>query len=237
MMSPIRICLAAALVSAAALSSGCNVGGFLANAAAGVAGQATVEASYKNLANQKCAIMVWADEGVLDDYRSLQLDVARGVELKLLSAAKVDVKEVANITWLSPEQVLMFQQNHNDATTEAVEEIAPRLGITRLIYVEIEQFETHPSNSPDLWRGNMIANIEVVEVNGGLGKVVYNERNVKVVSPKDCPEEGLPNLDDQTVYAATVDTFTSEIGKRFVPHEADAGSNPSPSDYQSNAQP
>jgi hypothetical protein len=82
----------------------------------------------------------------------------------------------------------------------------------------------------------MVANIEVVEVKGGLGKVAYHERNVKIVSPKDCPEEGLPNLDDHTVYASTVDTFTSEVGKRFVPHEADSGSDPSPSDFHASSQ-
>jgi hypothetical protein len=127
---------------------------------------------------------------------------------------------------------LEYQQNHPDIGSEAAEEVAPHLGLTRLIYIEIERFQTHPSNSPDLWRGNMIATVQVIEVKDGEAKVAYSERGVNVVSPKNCPAEGLPNLDDDAVYAATLDQFTGEVGKRFVPHEADADVDPQPGDAE-----
>jgi hypothetical protein len=212
------------------LLPGCSIVGFVANA---VGTNGIQEApSYKGLAGQKCGVVVWADEGVIDDYRTIQLDTAKALQIKLEEAAKVKVKEVENIDWMPAEQLLQYQENHADINGEAAEDMAPQLGVTRLIYIEIQDFTTHPSESPDLWRGNMVANVEVIEVNDGKAKIAYTERGISVVSPKNCPVEGLPDLNDTAVYAATLDSFTGELGKRFVPHEIDAGPDPSPSDMQ-----
>jgi hypothetical protein len=202
----------------AVCASGCNIAGYLA--AVGEGAQ-TVPPNYKGLAGQKCAVLVWADDGLVDDFRTIQLDTARGIQHKLESAAKVNVGEVANITWVPPEQILQFQQNHPEMDFEAAEEIAPRLGVTRLIYVEVEDFQTHPNSSPDLWRGYMAATLKIVEVEHGKAKIAYTERNIRVVAPRNCPAEGLPNLDDATIYTGVLDYFTSAAAERFVPHEAD----------------
>jgi hypothetical protein len=198
--------------------AGCNILGFAASAATG--GQ-QVDARYKGLAGQKCAVMVWADDGVLNDFKTIQLDTANGIQHKMQEGAKANISDVANMTWVSPEQVMQFQQNHTDVDTDAVEDIAPQLGVSRLIYVEIDSFATHPNDSPDLARGSMSATIKVVEVKDGVGKVAYSERGVNVISPKDCPVEGLPNLDDQTIYQGTVDSFTTAAAQRFMPHDED----------------
>jgi hypothetical protein len=198
--------------------SGCDALGYVVSTAAGTE---TIAASYKGLANQKCAVMVWADQGVVDDYGSIQLDIARGLETKLLEADKAKIPEVANITWIAPERIIQYQQNHPETSAEAVEDVASRLPVSRLIYIEVDQFQTHPIDSPDLSRGSITATVEVVEVNQGHSKVAYTERDVNVVSPKDCPPEGLPDLDDGAVYEGTLEAFTSAVGARFVPHEQD----------------
>ena len=208
----------ALLVSTAAMSSGCNAVGFLANTAQGTG---TVAASYKGLAGQKVGVMVWSDDGVLNDYHSIQLDTAKGIELKLQEASKSGLAEDANLTWIPAEQILQYQRNHPEEATDAAEEIAPRLGVTRLVYVEVETFSTHPNDSPELSRGAMTATLTVVEVDGGKAKLGYSERGVNVVAPPHCPPEGLPNLEDSVVYQATVDAFTTEIVKRFAQHDAD----------------
>lgn len=198
--------------------SGCDAVGYVASLASGTE---FIAPNYRGLANQKCGIMVWADEGVVDDYSSIQLDVARGLELKLKEADKAKLADAANITWVAPERILQYQQNHPEVSTEAVEEVASRLPLSRLIYIEIDQFQTHPTDSPDLSRGSITATIQVVEVDHGHAKVAYTERNVNVVSPKNCPPEGLPDLDDGEVYQGTLEAFTSAVGQRFVVHEVD----------------
>ncbi|MGA2230016.1 MAG: hypothetical protein ABSH22_03740 [Tepidisphaeraceae bacterium] len=198
--------------------SGCTIFGY---AAAAVSGDSHVDASYKGLPNQKCAIMVWADDGVLNDYHAIQLDAAHGIEDKLQQAAKANTEEVANITWVPAEKILDYQQTHPGLDAEAVEDVAPNLGVTRLIYVEIEAFQIHANESPDLWRGTMTATLTVVAVDKGKGKVAYSERDVSALYPKNCPPEGLPDLEDAVVYRSTVDAFTTEIAKRFIPHDVD----------------
>jgi hypothetical protein len=213
-----RQLILAAFALLPALACGCNAVGFLANTASGTG---TVDASYKGLAGQKVGIMVWADDGVMNDYHAIQLDTAKGLELKLQEAAKSNVDELKNITWVPSEELLQYQQNHPETETDAAEEIAPRLGVTRLIYVEVESFQTRPTDSSELSRGAMTATLSVIEVANGAGKIGYSERGVNVVAPKHCPPEGLPNLDDAVVYKATVDSFTSEVAKRFAQHDAD----------------
>jgi hypothetical protein len=200
------------------LLAGCDAVGYVASLAAGTE---LVAASYGGLKGQKVGIMVWADQGVIDDYGAIQLDVARGVEVKLQEAAKAKIEDAEDITWVPPEQIVQYQQNHPESRTDAVEDVAVRLGVTRLLYIEVEQFQTHPNNSPDLSRGSMTATIEVAEVDDGVGKIAFSERGITVVSPDKCPPEGLPNLDDGAVYQGTMEAFTAAVGERFVPHEVD----------------
>jgi hypothetical protein len=181
----------------------------------------TVEAAYKGLPDQKCAVMVWVDGRILSDYRLLQLDTSKGIATKIKEATAAQVKEVQNITWVEPEQVVQFQQEHPELELQSAESIAPLLGVTRLIYVEVENFTIHPNDSPDLWRGDMSATLEVIEVANGKGKVVYTEHGIENIFPEKCPVEGMPDQNDDTVYHNTIDGFTTEIVKRFIPYQAE----------------
>src|SRR5271170_174162 len=79
------------------VTSGCDAIGYIASA---VGGTEMVAPSYKGLASQRCAVMVWADEGVVDDFNTIQLDAARSIQIKLDEAAKAKVDDVSNITWV-----------------------------------------------------------------------------------------------------------------------------------------
>jgi len=180
----------------------------------------TVQAAYKGLANQKCAVMVWVDGRALTNYPLIQLDTAKGVVAKIKEAAAAQTKEVQNITWVEPEQVVQFQEDHPELDMESAEAIAPMLGVTRLIYIEVDNFTLHPNDSPDLWRGDMSATLQVIEVANGRGKAVYTERGIDNIAPSNCPVEGIPDLDEQQLYHDTIDGFTTEIVKRFIPYQA-----------------
>ncbi|HTW95371.1 MAG TPA: hypothetical protein VMD30_11285, partial [Tepidisphaeraceae bacterium] len=154
------------------------------------------------------------------NYPLLQLDTAKGVVAKINEAAAANTKEVANITWVQPEQVVQFQEDHPELDMESAEAIAPMLGVSRLIYIEVDAFSLHPNDSPDLWRGDMSATLQVIEVANGKGRAVYTEHDIDSVSPSGCPVEGIPDLDEDQLYHATVDGLTTEIVKRFIPYEA-----------------
>jgi hypothetical protein len=200
----------------AGLCSGCQLLGVLASKAP----DPTVGPKYKGLANQKVGVMVWADRATSIDWPHLQLDVTRGIQARLSDAAhaKNPPAELKGTTFVAPESVVRYQQDHPEIETESVTDIAPRIDITRLIYLEINQFSTRPEESLELYRGSLSGNLKVVEVVNGRAKIAYQEDNIKVVYPEDSPEEGIPGGDDLQMYEKTLDAFSTQVANRFLTH-------------------
>ena len=100
-----------------------------------------------------------------------------------------------------------------------IADVAPKLGVTRLVYVEVEQLRTRTTGSWDLFRGFMQGTVRVIEVADGKGKVVYEDRNVIAVFPKGTPEDGIPSGNDSLFYRGVVNEFSTEVALRFFAHE------------------
>ena len=96
--------------------------------------------------------------------------------------------------------------------------MAPKLGVERLIYIEIDDFTTKAPASLDLYRGSMSGTLKVVEVDGSTAKVVYEEDGIKVVYPPKVPEDGTPRGNNYQFYLGTIDAYTTEIFHRLVPY-------------------
>jgi hypothetical protein len=201
--------------------AGCATGCTLLGAVAGKAPPPVVEAQYEGLAGQTVAVMVWADRGLQIDYPSLQLDMANSLTAKL-RAHSDKKKPLEGATFPhSPESVARFQLEHPETEFEPVELTAVRLGVTRVIYVEIDDLSTRSELSGELFRGAATGSIKVVEVAGGKGKVVYEERDVSVLFPPSTPPEGLPRGNDYQMYVGVVDTLAERFQNRFVPYLQD----------------
>jgi hypothetical protein len=67
--------------------------------------------------------------------------------------------------------------------------------VTRLIYIEVEDFSTQSRMATNLVRGEMTATLRVVEIKDGKAKVAFEENNVHAVFPKKSPEEGVVNME------------------------------------------
>lgn len=200
----------------AVLGSGCQYLGLAAYAAP----DPTVDAKYKGLADQKIAVMVWADDATAIDWPHLQLDIARGVEGRLQDAArkKDPPKVLKGATFAAAESVVRFQHDHPESAAESVTDVAPRLDITRLIYIEVQQFYTRPEESQELYRGQLIGNLKVVSVVNGRAKIVYSEDAIKVTYPEKSPEEGVLAGSDIEMYEKTLEAFSEQVANRFMPH-------------------
>lgn len=197
-------------------AGGCQYLGILAYAAP----DPTVKPSYVGLQNQKVAVMVWADRATEIDWPHLQLDVARGIQSRLQDAArkKDPPKELTGTKFAAPESVIRFQHDHPETDTQSITDVAPRLDITRLIYVEIQQFSTRPEESMELYRGTLVGNVKLVEIVNGRAKIAYQEENVKAIYPDKSPEEGVPAGNDMDTYEKTLQEFSTEIANRFMTH-------------------
>ena len=188
----------------------------MANAAGGV----TVVPHYKGFRGQSVAVLVSTDRSTQIDFQQLQLDTARGVQAKL-AKAQPSADELKGTTFpkdKSPEALYAFQRNNPNLMYEPMVNVAPRLGVSRLIYIEVESFQLHPEEVPELYRGSMAARVQVFEVAGGVAKSAFDER-ARVSFPERSPEEGLPDLGDGKTYIGTLDAFTTAVLEKFVTHQ------------------
>jgi hypothetical protein len=208
-------CLTALLIAQTLV--GCQIFGL----AGRVLPDPTIGASYHGLQNHTTAVMVWTDRAMAVDWPRLQLDLTRGIQSRLQDLAskpKDHPKELEGTKFAAAESVVRYQRDHPEIDTQSITDVAPRLTVTRVIYIEVQQFSTRPEESLELYRGSLTGNLKVVEVHNGKGTVAYEEDNIKVAYPSDSPDHGLPNQSDLAMYEKTLDAFSTQIMNRFVPH-------------------
>jgi hypothetical protein len=195
------------------LMSGCQ----LLGVAAGAIPQ-NVKAKYSGLQGQSVGIIVWADRGIMIDWNSLQLDLANSIEAKLKSAKSEETK---GITWPYPAaSYVRWMRDHPGSDSLPITDIAPRLGITRLIYVEVHEFRTRSERELELFRGEATASMQIIETTpGGSARVGFSEDNIHAIYPKQSPPDGLPNIGDSRTYMGEVDVLATQIVSSLVTHE------------------
>jgi hypothetical protein len=184
-------------------------------------GMQQIAPAYAGLKGQHVAIMVWADEGVSMDHPHITADIANDLKDKLQQGVDAKVDELKKTTFFSVAKVLEFQEAHPEAATDPPEQVALRFPATRLIYVEVQSLSLHPGESEDLWRGQVVASLKVVDSESRTPKVVFATENVVGSYPPKAPPEGLPNLNEQDVYSKSIDALTTEMAKLFVTHDQD----------------
>ena len=103
-----------------------------------------------------------------------------------------------------------------------ITDVAPKFGVSRLIYVEVEDFATRAGQAIDLFRGQARATVRVIEVApDGKANVAYTWENVQASFPPKSPPEGVANVGDARIYNGTVDAFTTAIAQLFYPYQVE----------------
>jgi hypothetical protein len=177
------------------------------------------KAKYSGLAGEKVGVMVWADQGVRIDYPSLQLDLATRVQTAL---SKSDADELKGTTWpVLPASIVRYQRDHPGIDAMPITTVAPKLGITRLIYIEIEQLSTRSDTSFQMFRGEISSTLKVIEISNGQAKVGYDESGVRAVYPPKAPREGTLKGDDIIMYQGSLVQLTTQVINRLTTHEVD----------------
>jgi hypothetical protein len=227
-----RCALWALGVALVAGGTGCNVIGAAAQV---LARPGDTDAAYKGLANQTVAVMVWVDRGPALDYPMLQSDIAKSMTINLHDIShpkdKKDEKDtpetLKGTEYRDPMSVLRFQQAHPEFEGMPIEDVASRLGVTRVIYVEVYNFQTRSNLSVELFRGTIQTKVEVLEVSVGpdgkkTAHAAYTEPDLRVNFPeKDVEAAKATAMSEQQIYQATVKAFVEGVGVRFYKHESD----------------
>ena len=186
------------------------------------------EATYAGLAGKHCAVMIWADWRTRTEYNQIQLDTGRLLTGKLeqLLAPKEKDKEKKKdatetappATFLNPASVVRFQREHPDIAGIPITAVAPRLGVDRVIYVEFESFETQSPEAILLLKGSAKATLRVVEVDGSLAHVAFEEAGITAHYPPDAPEGVVASdkVNIRSIYEGTLDLLTDKLAVRFA---------------------
>jgi hypothetical protein len=183
----------------------------------------TIQPKYTGLAGQTVGVMIWADRGIRIDWPALQLDLANTIDKKLKdevsAAAKGKVLEGTTYP-IQPASIVRYQHEHPEIESLQITDVAPKLGVSRLIYVEVEDFATRAAQSVDLYRGRAKATVRLVEVKDGQAKIVFEQNNVQATFPPKSTADGVPSAGgDPKIYAGTIDAFATEIVHLFVPYQ------------------
>jgi hypothetical protein len=203
------------LLSVVALAGGCQALGAIASVA-----PESEKAQYAGLAGQSVAIMVFVDRGVLLDYPDLQLDLANTIQSKLQANKAPELKGTTYP--LEPRSIVRYQKDHPELDALDVRDVAPRFNVTRVIYIEVNDFGTRSEIATELYRGSINASIKVLAVADGKATVAYNESNITETYPPKAPPQGLPNTNDTEVYQGIVDNFSLDVSERFATHPTEA---------------
>src|SRR5688572_16553731 len=136
---PLTFITGLALLPLTFLATGCNVLGVAANAMP----EANVPARYSDLRSHSVAALVWVPRGLEVDYPALRLDLVAAVQGRLQRAQAAGRGELKGATFPhAPATLVRFQEDHPELERSPIVNVAPRLGVQRLIYLELANFQT-----------------------------------------------------------------------------------------------
>lgn len=193
--------------------NGCNIVGPLA----AIAIPQYEYAKYVGLQNQSIGVMVWADRGVRIDWDKIQLDIANAVQSSLQAS---NAKELQGATFpVLPASIVRFQYDHPHLESAPVTDFAAQLGVTRLIYIELERFSTRSDMSYQLYRGTAIATLKVIEIENGKATLAFEENGITAGFPIKGRPEGEVTGTDAAFYTGTIRSLAEQIVNRLITRE------------------
>ncbi len=207
---------AAALTLLPALT-GCTVLGVAANAI-----QTNVKPAYMRLQNQSIGVMAWADRGIRQDHNMLILDITQGVTEKMKGAQANKAVELTGATFpkdRSAASLYAYQEAHPELESEPIASVVPPLGLQRIIYIEVQDFDLHSGGVLELYRGSIKATIKVLEISGGKATVAFQD-SVSATYPEKGPDVGRSDVGPERTYIGTVNAFTTAVIQKFVEYPA-----------------
>jgi predicted small secreted protein len=206
--------LLASLLAASALTlPGCNWAGFLADVTAGGKEAPIKAARYQGLKDKKVAVFVSADEALLRAYPQAPLSVCQSVTGAVKAA--VPTAKVMN-----PSKINDFQIENPYWNTFKNSDLIKRLDVDRIVYIDLIEYATHEPGNASVWRGSVVANVQVISRDAANpDNYVYTD-TVKALYPS-ASKVGVINSSDAAIQAGMLNAFSAAVGYRFSDPEND----------------
>ncbi|MEM9883330.1 MAG: hypothetical protein AAF800_10470 [Planctomycetota bacterium] len=196
------------------LLSGCNVIAWGAQAARGEEdAPVPVAAQYTDLVDRRVAVMVSADEFTLFRFPRATSRVGQAVSNGIV--ANVEGAAVS-----LPSQVDEFQRGNPYWITTRPSRLIDRLGVDRLVVIDLHEYRTHEAGNANVWRGVVDATVSVYEADGEDPDNRTFEAQVRAEYPEGS-QFGLVSqtADEAKIEAAVLRVFALRAGGLFYDHE------------------
>jgi len=200
------------LVVLICVCGGCELVGFAAYVIGGKQGdKVTVEAAYDGLDNRSVAVLVSADEYTFFEYADATAAVGREVSAQL--AAHIPGVKVVN-----PKQIARFQIENPYWNTLPYGDLMRRLGVDRLLYIDLIQYSLHEAGNAYVQRGVVMANIAVAEADASQPHNSAYTVTLQARYP-DATPVGLLEGDRETIKLGMLRSFSMQLIHLFKEHE------------------
>jgi len=209
-LSLLLVCLA---------SSGCNIVGFFGT----VYAEATpkrVDAQYEGLNGQKFALVVYADRAIMADFPGVTDQLTNTINETLRAELPSSNREGSETQYVPPLTLLSWLANHPRWRVMMPDELGEKLGVDRLVLVELYNFQLNDPGNRYLWKGEAVGNIRVYELDSALPNDPMFDRNVAVKFP-DTDGYTEADMSASTVTAALLQRFTLRAAWLFFDHDED----------------
>lgn len=202
----------ALVLAAVCATAGCDAVKYVSYVVAGSEKRVTVTAAYRGLANRSFAVLVAADEYALSQHPRVVADVSRSVTAAVV--ASVDAARP-----MDPDQIVTFQRDNPFWTTSPPADLIERLKVDRLLMVWLVDYALREPGNAHVWRGVMVANVDVIEAEAPDPNNAVYRATVKAVFPPNS-SVGLLNANDRTIEFGLLQLFSRQVGNLFVDHKA-----------------
>ncbi len=115
-----------------------------------------VHPEYTGLANESVAVIVQTDMATMYEYPNVDLLMASGVAGRLQM-------HVEGVRVLDPRLVNSWQFRTPQWSALAFGEMAERLNVNRIVYIDVYEYRLNPPGNRYLWDGVCAANVSIIE--------------------------------------------------------------------------
>ena len=195
---------------------GCQAGYFLTDPDA----TKKVPAEYSKIEGRRVGVVVWSDRSTLDEYPNARRQVARAVIHHLKkNLPKAD---------MVPERRVYEMQEHSGADWEAMTngEMARELGCDMILRIDLLDFTTRASDTPQLRKARIAGNIRMYEARPIENVDAVYDSDVKITYPPGSVH-GTQDESEADLLHAAVEYFAESVSRKFHEHKVKLKERPS----------
>ena len=174
-----RAAAATAVLCAMSLGTGgCAIFGFAAYVAENAqrTGSTTYPAEYEGLEGKSYAVVVEADRAIQSEHD--------GTVERITSVANTMIHDNAGAAnYIPTQRILGYMFEHPSWRALTRGELASRLGVERLIVIELREYQHHAPGNPYVWDGLASADVLVYEADSGIPDSPSFQRSIRVTFP------------------------------------------------------